>query len=429
MVIKLKRLYLSAAFLMVVLCPAFLGASEFPTYQKYTGLIKPGIVITKENWDHYLPELQKLTSPSRLKWYSMGVKGGYITIPIVETTYVPLSKSQLEATRKYGGKCRVGADNQLYDWTAGVPFPEPRNGVELYWNVCPVLGRSNSHDEEYFPAFFGMFQGVKYEKHFTWDYYMRKYRGRVDFPPLGDLPEFKEKGICFKEALVITTPNEVRGFMQLRSRYWDIDKADDSFAYIPALRRLRRLTGSDLTDPLLGSDITPDDFETMRQKIHAKMKFRVVAHQDMLVPRTYSKELPPPYDYTKTGPFYSANWEIRPMYQLEIIMNDPNYAYSKRVLYIDGVPLDQGGSFLLFAGDTYDQKGRLWKCTDHAAFYADAQLKEGLRSFMRHWIINCQTDHITVMPTPPGYSSENFNKIYPLKDENFTIKGLLKKAQ
>ncbi len=428
--IKLKRLYLLAVFLTSVLCPAFLGASEFPTYRKYTGLIKPGIVITKENWDHYLPELQKLTSPARLKWYSMGVKGGYITIPIVQTTYVPLSKGQLEATKKYSGTARAGVDNQLYNWEAGVPFPEPKNGLELYWNVCPVVARANAHDDLYFPAWFGLFQGSTYQKHFRWYLYEKKFMGRTSIPPFGNLPLFKEKGICYKESIVVTEPNEVRGFMQVKTRYWDIDKADDSFAYIPALRRVRRLTGSDLTDPLLGSDITPDDFETMRQKLDAKMKFKVLEYKDMLSARTYTTELPPAYDYKKHGPFYQVNWEIRPMYQLEVMINDPNYVYSKRVLYIDGVPLEQGGSFLLFGGDTYDQKGRLWKCTDHAAFYSDAGLKEGFRSFIRHWIINYQTDHITVMPTPPGYTSKDFDKFYPVNEEDaFSIKSLLKKAE
>ena len=427
---KIRGAHFLTAFLMVVLLPVFLLADEIPIYQKYEGPIQPGVVITKENWDTYLPELQKLVSPTRLKWFSMGVKGGYITIPIVKTTYVPLSVGQLEATRKYGGTSRVGADYQLHDWKAGVPFPEPRNGLELYWNVNPVIARSNAHDDLRFYGWFGLFQGSKYQKHFTWDLYETKLRGRTDIPPLGDLPGFKERGVCYKEALVILEPNEVRGFIQLKNRYWDIDKADDSFAYIPAIRRMRRMTGTDFTDPLLGSDIVPDDFETMRQKLHSKMKFRILEYKDMLTARTYTKEMPPDYDHNKYGPFYQVNWEIRPLYQLEIIMNDPNYAYSKRILYIDGVPLNKGGSFLLYGGDTYDQKGRLWKGSDHAAFYADPGLKERLRSFIRHWVINYQTDHITVMHTPPGYTAKNFDKFYPVdQEEAFSIKSLLKRAR
>src|SRR3990172_4870957 len=111
--IKLKRAHFLTAFLMGVLFPAFLGAAELPTYQKYEGPIKPGLVITKENFDTYLPELQKLLPTSKLKWLTMGVREGLVTMPIVKTTYSPLTKGWVEATRKYAGTARIGADNQL----------------------------------------------------------------------------------------------------------------------------------------------------------------------------------------------------------------------------------------------------------------------------------------------------------------------------
>src|SRR3990172_4386889 len=99
--IKLKGAHLLTAFLMGILFPVFLGAAELPPYQKYEGPIKPGVVITKENWDKYLPELQKLLPPSKLKWYGMGVKGRMVTMPIVQTTYIFPTKGQIEATKKY----------------------------------------------------------------------------------------------------------------------------------------------------------------------------------------------------------------------------------------------------------------------------------------------------------------------------------------
>ncbi|MDO8637695.1 MAG: DUF1329 domain-containing protein [Dehalococcoidia bacterium] len=158
--IKLKGAHFLTVFLIGVLFPVFLGAAELPTYQKYVGPIKPGIVITKENFDAYLPELKKLFTPSRLKLYGMAVKAGLITIPIVKTTYVPPTKGLMEATRKYAGTARVGADNQLYDWVAGIPFPEPKNALEIFWNACPTIARGTAHDDLHFPGWFGMFQGT-----------------------------------------------------------------------------------------------------------------------------------------------------------------------------------------------------------------------------------------------------------------------------
>ena len=67
---------------------------------------------------------------------------------------------------------------------------------------------------------------------------------------------------------MISEPQDVRGFILLRHKYWDPTKPDDVFSYIPALKRIRRLTGGDVTDPLLGSDAVPDDFEVLAAEGH-----------------------------------------------------------------------------------------------------------------------------------------------------------------
>ena len=420
---------------MGVLFPVFLRAAELPPYQKYEGPIKPGVVITKENWDKYLPELQKLLPPSKVKWMGMGVKEGLVTMPIAKTTFPRVvTKGQMEATKKYAGTARVAANNDLLNWTAGVPFPEPKNAQEVAWDLYPLIARSGAHDELLFYSKFILFKGSKYEKQFTWDLFDRKYRGRTDIAPLGDLPDFKDRGIAFKESIVIFEPNEVKGFIQLRVRYWEMGKADECYAFIPAIRRIRRLTGSDVTDPMLGSDAVYDDFEVCRQKLDSKMKFRVLERRDFLVGTTFlGLENIPAYDQKKNGPCYQADWEIRPIYVLEITLNDPNYAYSKRIVYVDAVPLDQGGGNFMYGSENYDQKGRLWKAHHNPSFGVDKELSEIGRGF-RNWpsstYMNFQTDHYTIMPTPPCYTKKDFDRKYPLKeDEAFSIKSLLRRAR
>ena len=141
----------------------------------------------------------------------------------------------------YAGKARIGANNDLIDWVAGFPFPEPRNALEIAWNCYPTISRTSAHDDLLFYSWFGLFKKTEYEKHFIWDLYDRKYRGRADIPPLGDMPAFLENDVSFKESIVVSKPHEVKGFIQLRIRYWNIDKADECYGYIPAIRRVRRL--------------------------------------------------------------------------------------------------------------------------------------------------------------------------------------------
>src|SRR3990172_8022843 len=105
---KLKRTCFLAVLLVFALCPLLVSAAELPHYQKYEGPIKPGVVITKENWEKYLPELQKLLPPSKLKWYGMGVREGLVTMPIVKTPLIrTITQRQMETIRKYAGTARV----------------------------------------------------------------------------------------------------------------------------------------------------------------------------------------------------------------------------------------------------------------------------------------------------------------------------------
>ena len=134
----------------------------------------------------------------------------------------------------------------------------------------------------------------------------------------------------------------------------------------------------------------------------------------------------PAYDYKKHGPCYPIEWEIRPQWVLEIMLNDPDYVYSKRIIYVDAVPLKEGGCYLLYWGEQYDQKGRLWKAGGQGAPAAN---KEGFKN-MFHWMcINYQIDHYTAMNAYPTYV-KGFAETIPLKEEEtFSIKGLLKRAR
>ena len=112
---------------------------------------------------------------------------------------------------------------------------------------------------------------------------------------------------------------------------------------------------------------------------------------------------------------------------LEVMLNDPTYIYSKRTIYIDAVPYDQGGAYILYWGEAYDQKGRMWKADGHGA--VSASHKEGFRNTFDWVYMNCLTDHYTSNDTVPAYV-QDFDKIFPLdEEESFTIKGLLKKAR
>ena len=157
------------------------------------------------------------------------------------------------------------------------------------------------------------------------------------------------------------------------------------------------------------------------------MSLRIRKNGDFWVPRTYvGMENKPAYDYKKHGPCFQVEWELRPQWVLEVMINNPDYVYSKRIVYIDAVPVDQGGSYRFYWGEAYDQKGRMWRASGTGSPAAN---KEGFTNLFNWMLMNSQTDHYTLMDGYPAYV-KNFDKTFPLKEEEaFTIKGLLRRVR
>ncbi len=371
--------------------------------------ITPGITITKDNFREYLSELEELLDPGTYKVIVECLKKGFITVPVVEMQEYPQSKNFHRYTDKYAGTCRVGPNNELIGWKAGLPFPDPKNGAELTWNV----DRKGMDVDQYsFYGDFNLFSGEgNLERQYRWRYFSMIYTGRFLVPPLHDLPQNNGE-IRLKESFIMLKPFDIRGFCFLRTRYEDIDRWDDVYTYIPAIRRVRRLTGADVCDPMLGSDAIYDDFQLFRQKITSKMTFNM-REKEMLVPSAwvFGKDRPD----VKSGT-YQTTWQIRPVQILEITTNDPDYIYSKRVVFMEKQRKIGNG----YGVNTYDQRGKLCRCQITILGWSlpDYDSYGGYASYH-----NLSTMHSTILDThwtDPDYS---------LKPAQFSFRWLLKQAR
>ncbi len=157
-----------------------------------------------------------------------------------------------------------------------------------------------------------------------------------------------------------------------------------------------------------------DDFEVWRQKINTIMTFKTLVVKDFLVPGCYNEK--PPEPFIKRNCF-QVDWEKRPLYILEVDMNDKDYVYGKRVIYAE----KEDGTFSLYGGENYDQKGRLWRS------WTQIVQAQDIKTLFRCWWGFLITDHLT------GHST--MLPMYPkLRDvlvpqEVFTIRGLLRRAK
>lgn len=74
----------------------------------------------------------------------------------------------------------------------------------------------------------------------------------------------KDYGKDEKKVMVFEKPADVKGTGFLAWDYDDSQKEDDRWLYMPALKKVRRISGSSGNDYFMGSDFTYDDFGSRR---------------------------------------------------------------------------------------------------------------------------------------------------------------------
>jgi len=181
-----------------------------------------------------------------------------------------------KATEQFAGQATIAADGALENYTAGRPFdpatfkPGKEDGQKMIWNfnfrwqlgglsnkevhwVWVRAGGEHSNHEvmgegggKYKPYYQG---GGSFERVLAGPY------RRVMFSHRSDMPESNykvnngegfAKGTEFREYTGFASPFDIAGTAFLILRYDDPRKSDDSWAYIPSLRRVRRISVSEV---------------------------------------------------------------------------------------------------------------------------------------------------------------------------------------
>jgi hypothetical protein len=192
------------------------------------------------------------------------------------------------------------------------------------------------------------------ERHFLIDHFRRLwYVNRLYVDPKPNLLPNKDE-VAYKETLhPLIEPFDLKGVGFTYYRYLDPARQDDSWLYLPSLRRVRRLSTAQRSDALFGQDTDVDSYYGYSGQ-PAWMDWKFLGEKTILAIQ-HAQNFPvkwaePPADWA-----FDEVWEKTPVYVVEGVSKLPQYAYSKRVLYIDrnifGIPYS----------DMYDKAGQLWK--------------------------------------------------------------------
>ena len=202
-----------------------------------------GDKITDANID----KVKDLISPG-LEWC---IKHGF-PMTIGETKRVEWPRAYKEATEKYSAQVKLTADGRsMENYVAGQPFAkldpkDPQFVTKIMFNYdYGYVNGLDDTDLRNFDADTGSIADhgpMTIERHFLLDHFRRLFwTGRLYVDPNPEKPN--PNGYRAQQGLYpVLEPFDLKGVGALGNRYISPDKQDDSWLYLPSLRRVRRLS-------------------------------------------------------------------------------------------------------------------------------------------------------------------------------------------
>jgi hypothetical protein len=266
---------------------------------------------------------------------------------------------------QYRGKARIGRDDSLENYTLGRPFPEidpadPQAGVKHAWNMDYKHDALEGEASFYFRYFDNGEALPVWAEGTGWGLRLSHRSDRA-----------AEGGRVFKKekrkgagGVEIKGPADLRGILLLGYAYNNSDAPRDEardvdiWVYVPDLRRVRRISGSRRTDPVLGTDMTSEDGQGFQGVItHYDWEYK--GEVDLLSPiDTRLKGYPigkdenfGPYGFS----FGNDIWQLRKAIVLEMRPKDEDHIYRRKTLWLDKDTYQP-----LYAA-AYDRRDEVWK--------------------------------------------------------------------
>ncbi len=364
-----------AALLMLCLPVLFLPEGLAAQEKKFEDVVpgipfKEGDLISFENIDKLKDYLPPEFWEHREYFFYEGME---IEIGPVQRDYAPAQAYQ-QWTEKGVGKTRVGPDGSLVDWRAGQPFRsedidckgDPQAGTKLAWNF---VKRWNG-------------DGAKSNWSYTYwdrgDQLPLYYKGSAKIIAMAHRvePQYEELGgDIFKNerrasvfGIEIKEPFDARGLTILTYRYKAADNAraetknDDTWVFVPDLRRTRRISRAQRSDSVQGTDFTMDDLNSFAG-IVPQYSWECIGEATIIAPMNTQHMAHPYTDDYNFGPYgfsYSNDrWEVRDAWIIRFDPKNDDHPYDYKDIYIDKQAMEPLYSF------AYDRRKELWKIIWH----------------------------------------------------------------
>jgi hypothetical protein len=240
--------------LAVLLAASLVALATSPVRAEPPG---PGAVLDASN----AAAATELLPPEVLARYQAGEYRNAVAAWSSAPAFAP---AFVEATARNQGKLAVSERGTILDGPGGsratglygLPFTidasDPQAGVKAIWNAYYSLWRVAGTEDLLaldWIARGGLERQAVLESHTLY------YEG---VPP-ASVPEQNPLDLAAQQNAVVTSPADLNGTASLVWRFRDPGKEDEAWTFVPALRRVRKISPTNRSDGFLGSDLSQDD--------------------------------------------------------------------------------------------------------------------------------------------------------------------------
>jgi hypothetical protein len=327
--------------------------------------IKPGTVIDSTNVSNY-KELLPEAVYKRVEKGEYVLKVGKLGTPDLKNVY---SERFYSASSKNAGRYKLLDNGGMIDASTGkrpvpigpgLPFPDideadPQAGTKIMWNFFSTEFQANSQEVMWILK---AIRGRSVEVEVIGKQARLSYDFRTD-------PLTPKEDITYKEISLYLAPADLFGTAVLTWRWTEPEKWDSGWMYIPSLRRTRRTSSANRSDPVGATDYMVDDVNGYAGKVEF-FKWKLIKKTTMLLPYIPDSDgitvtFPRKCEWEKkkgakafVQPRYSIKWAYkegapklagwwplnivwieRPVYIVEGISKDPYYSVGKQWLVVD----------------------------------------------------------------------------------------------
>lgn len=419
-------------------------------YANATADFKPGDVLTAND----LERMRPFIPPGYLEQVNFPEFKAHIGVPFDHTPAQPY----VGCTEKYQSQVRLKSNGTLDNYVCGQPFAnselnpgDPIAGLkaaynwEFRWQNYGTIGHNlvwtwdrfgGTHvapvpespptewitlplNTEKLPKDTSdLYRGGGTFQRSLQSNYQRTYFSHLAQVPSHVLPIPGAKDFEYKEIVTFFEPFDIRGTAFISYRYSDPFRADDAWAYVPQLRRVRRISAEVKSDSLLGTDHTIEDFYGFSGRT-LEWNWKFLGWKDVLFISD------PKYVYTHlygpNGIIPDDDWTLRRVAILERTPRDPRHPYTSSILFCDPQNYQSGYTF------AFDRKGKLWKVWEWQWKWTESYDKEwseynrGVRfsTFQSVQVLDVQNDRGTIiLGFGFGYPEINADEVARVFDIN-----------